>query len=111
LPAADACIGTATRPCLENQRDQNICFANVRSYLDQVVEVRLKRAKAGAFDRGAYRQWKQARIRSCEASSEFSPDGSGYGASIDYCVAVEALALLQRGLRPLSSRFRPALLQ
>lgn len=104
--AVAECVVQATRACSEDQMDMNLCVANVNVYLDETVKQRLRAGDAnGHLDAGTYRTWTVARTRSCRANSEFSPDGSGYNADIDFCMSYEMMRLLQTHLVPMPKPF------
>jgi len=95
-----ACISRATSTCHQDQFNMNMCVGNLSNYLDQSIQNRLNRSGAKpAMDAAAYKRWTNSRQASCEKSSDFSPDGSGYGADIAFCMSDEMLRLLQNKLK------------
>ena len=100
--AVSQCITQAMHPCREDQMDINRCVGNLSVYLDRSIKQMLQAPKpaAGALDAGGYRAWDAAHRARCEKRSGFSPQGTGYGADIAYCMAGQMLGLLQRRLMP-----------
>ena len=97
--AVAECVIAATRPCREDQVDTNFCVANITAYLDQTVRLRIQSRRAeGGMTARDYQAWTASRTASCRRNSEFSPDGSGYHADIDFCMSFETMRLLQKNL-------------
>lgn len=97
---AFSCIAAAEKPCRQDQADANLCSLNVASYLDARVKRQVATLKTKRLDLGTYKRWTATRTKTCEQSSDFGPDGSGYGADINDCMSAELLRLLQGGLDP-----------
>jgi hypothetical protein len=99
--AVVACVVAVTRSCREDQKNMNLCVANVSTYLDETIRQKLRAGgEAGRMNAAGYSRWTDARVASCKKNSEFSPDGSGYNADIDFCMSYEMTRLLQRHLVP-----------
>lgn len=100
------CAKATLRPCRFDQFNQNFCTSNLSSYLDQVIESRLRQPATSSMTEERYPAWSKAARTSCEHSSEFGSDGSGHGADVVMCIAYEQLRLLQRHLEPASQPIR-----
>jgi len=97
--AVVACISRAASTCRQDQFNMNMCVGNLSNYLDQSIQDRLHRSGTkSTMDAIAYKHWINSRQASCEKNSDFSPDGSGYGADIAFCMSDEMLRLLQKKL-------------
>ncbi|MFT8680638.1 hypothetical protein, partial [Gluconacetobacter sp.] len=101
------CLDSTLHTCRADQRNMTMCALNLTSYLEQAIAQRLDTGGQALLDGHAYRRWDKKIAASCKATSDFSPDGSGYAADQDLCTARERLRLLQNGLRPSATPIRP----
>jgi hypothetical protein len=105
--AVAACVTDAMKPCRDDQHNINMCVANVSSYFDQLIRNRLRTPGAKVtMDAAAFSRWAKSREASCIKNSEFSPDGSGYSADIDFCMSWEMARLLQNNLVAMPQPFK-----